>query len=133
MSFPKMGNTFLDRRGRPPSRSESDDAAVFVAAIADALRRELEPSHSALKVAAAWTHTNERTVKNWLCGHSGPSGHHLGQLARHSDEVLCAFLLFAGRDNLLETTKLIASRDRLRELLQQLDGLLSNDEPRSDG
>ena len=64
MSFPKMGNTFLDRRSRPPSRSGSDDAAAFAAAIADALRRELEPSHSALKVAAAWTHTNERTVNS---------------------------------------------------------------------
>lgn len=126
MSFPKMGNTFPLRNGRPPGGGDPTEAATFAVAIAEALRRELEPNHSALKIAASWSDTNERSVKNWLAGRSAPSGHHLGQLARHSDEVLCAVLVFAGRDDPLMATKLLSVRNKLHALLQQVDALIMN-------
>ena len=126
MSFPKKGNSFPRRGGRPQGSGGSEEAAAFASAIADALRRELEPGRSALKIAAAWTDTNERTVKNWLGGRSGPSGHHLGQLARHSDEVLCAFLVFADRGDLLIARRLLSVRDKLHDLLRQVDALIAS-------
>src|SRR5215210_4549240 len=122
MSFPKRGNTFpAGRRARPPGDEGVSEGAEFAKQIAAALRRELGSSHSAVKTAAAWTGTNERTVKNWFAGRSGPSGHHLAALAGHSDEVLCAFLLLAGRREVLAAKRLTGARDRLRDMLQQLD------------
>lgn len=76
------------------------------------MRRELGSAHSAVKTAAAWTGANERTVKNWFAGRGGPSGHRLAGLAHHSDEVLCAFLSLAGRDEVLAAKRLIASARR---------------------
>ena len=42
-------------------------------AIADALRRELGPTHQAIKTAMRWTGASERTVKYWFSGERGPS------------------------------------------------------------
>ena len=50
--------------------------------------------------ANGWTGANEKTVKNWFAGRYGPSGEHLAVLVRHSDEVLNAFLVMAGRDSM---------------------------------
>ncbi|WP_245500471.1 hypothetical protein [Rhizobium leguminosarum] len=45
-----------------------------------------------------WTGASERAVKYWLSGTKGPSGSQLVLLAKHSDEVLRAFLHLCGRD-----------------------------------
>jgi len=66
-------------------------------AIADALRRELGPTHQAIKTAMRWTGASERTVKYWLSGERGPSGEHLILLAQHSDAVLVTILTMAKR------------------------------------
>lgn len=126
MSFPKRGNSFPggSRHIRPPAKGEVPDGAEFIEQIAVALRRELGGTHSAVKIAAAWTGTHERTVKNWFAGRSGPSGSHLAALARHSDEVLRAFLLLAGRQELLVANRLAGVRDGLFEILFELDRLI---------
>jgi hypothetical protein len=56
-------------------------------------------------------------VKNWFSRRYGPSGEHLVALARHSDEVLGAFLAMAGREDLLVATKLVAAEQAITELL----------------
>ena len=66
---------------------------------------------------SAWTGANEKTVKNWFSGRYGPSGQHLVDLARHSDEVLGTFLAMAGREDLIVATKLVAAEQAITELL----------------
>lgn len=129
MSFPKKGNSFprRGRGGRPPGDSASSGAAEFSAAIAAALRRELGSTNAAIKTAATWTNTNDRTVKNWFAGRSTPSGLHLVALARHSDEVLYLVLMTADRRGLLTASRLSAARDKLRELLTLLEMLADDD------
>jgi hypothetical protein len=46
-----------------------------------------------------WTGVSERTAKNWLAGSHGPSGEHLINLMRCSDEVLIAVLEIADRES----------------------------------
>lgn len=129
MSFPKKGNSFprRGRGGRPPGDGASSGAAEFSAAIAAALRRELGSTNAAIKTAATWTNTNDRTVKNWFAGRSTPSGLHLVALARHSDEVLYLVLMTADRRGLLTASRLSAARDKLRELLTLLEMLADDD------
>jgi hypothetical protein len=66
---------------------------------------------------AGWTGANEKTVKNWFSGRYGPSGEHLAVLVRHSDEVLNAFLVMAGRQELMVALKLAAAEQAIVELL----------------
>ena len=73
------------------------DVADYRSAIAAALRDELGLTHRAIKTLMRWTGASERTVKYWLAGERGPSGHHLIALARHSDAVLFVVLALAGR------------------------------------
>ena len=74
---PKMGTTV----------HLAADQTIYRKAIADALRRELGPTHQAIKTAMRWTGASERTAKYWLSGERGPSGEHLILLAQHSDAV----------------------------------------------
>ena len=86
-SVPKMGTTVhLDA-----------DQTAYRKAIADALRRELVPTHQAIKTVMRWTGASERTAKYWLSGERGPSGEHLIRLAQHSDAVLITILTMAER------------------------------------
>ena len=86
-SVPKMGTTVhLDA-----------DQAAYRKAIADTLRRELGPTHQAIKTGMRWTGASERTAKYWLSGERGPSGEHLIRLAQHSDAVLITILTMAER------------------------------------
>lgn len=126
MSFPKKGNSFPGgaRRDRPPREAGASASAEFADSIAAALRRELGSAPSAVKTAAGWTDSNERTVKNWFAGRSGPSGHHLVALARHSDEVLYTLLQLADRRELLTAKRLTEARDKLWQLLKAVDALL---------
>jgi len=86
------------------------------------LRRELGPTHQAVKTVMNWTGASESTAKTWLIGSHGPSGEHLVALARNSDEVLKIFLLLAERRNELRSVRLAALRSHLVEAIQVLDG-----------
>ena len=81
-SVPKMGTTV----------HLGADQAAYRKAISDTLRRELGPTHQAIKTVMRWTGASERTAKYWLSGERGPSGEHLIRLAQHSDAVLITIL-----------------------------------------
>lgn len=86
-SVPKMGTTV----------HLAADQAAYRKAMADTLRRELGPTHQAIKTVMRWTGVSERTAKYWLSGERGPSGEHLIRLAQHSDAVLITILTMAER------------------------------------
>jgi hypothetical protein len=68
--------------------------------------------------------SGERTVKNWLAGISGPSGQHLVDLIRHSDDVLEALLIMVGRQQIVAAHKLVDLRSKLAETVEQVDTFL---------
>jgi hypothetical protein len=76
-----------------------------------------------VKTVMAYTGAGERTVKNWFEGKNGPNGENLVGLVRHSDEVLEALLLMAGRENILAGKLLVDARDKLVEMLEIIDQL----------
>jgi len=78
------------------------------------------------RVAPTWTSANERMVKNWMAGTSGPRGDHLVGLIRHSDAAVIAVLRLAGREQALAVVDLAALRRRLVEMEADL-GRLMND------
>ena len=96
----------------------------YSAAIAYALRNQLGTTHQAVKIVMKWTGAGERTVKNWLAGVSGPSGQHLVDLIRHSDDVLETLLLMAGRQQIATTKRLVEARNKLAEIVRQIDELM---------
>lgn len=102
----------------------SENLGSFAKAVAFALKNELGSTHQAVKIIMRWTGAGERTVKNWLAGTSGPSGEHLIDLVRHSDDVLEAFLILSGRQQLVATQKLAAARNKLEETVEQIDALI---------
>lgn len=116
MSFPKKGK-FFPPGSRDAGEGSADGDGNFAAEIAAALHRSLGSTRSGVKTAAVWTGANEKTVKNWFSGRYGPSGEHLVALARHSDEVLAAFLIMAGRDVLMAVTRLAATEQAILDLL----------------
>lgn len=96
----------------------------YPAAIADALQRQLGTTHQAVKIIRRWTGAGERTVKNWLIGVSGPSGQHLVELIRNSDEVLRTLLLLADRPQIAAAKKVFDARNKLAQTVQQIDELM---------
>lgn len=100
-----------------------DIRSRYSAAVAHALRRAVGNSHQAIKTVMRWTGANERTVKNWFSGANGPSGAHLIVLAGNSEEVLEAFLVLAGHRQVLTAKKLVDARNKLAELLEQINSL----------
>lgn len=116
MSFPKKGKFFPNKNGYVGA-GEANGESGFAATIATALNRSVGSTRAGAKTVAAWTGANEKTVKNWFSGRYGPSGEHLVALARHSDEVLGAFLAMAGREELMVATKLVAAEQAIAELL----------------
>jgi hypothetical protein len=93
-------------------------------AVAYALKSELGSTHQAVKIIMRWTGAGERTVKNWLAGISGPSGQHLVDLIRHSDDVLEVLLNLAGRQHIVAAQKLVDVRNKLAETVEQIDTLM---------
>jgi hypothetical protein len=93
----------------------------FTTLIAAALRNELESSRLTVKSIMRWTGASERTVKNWLAGTHGPSGEHLVQLAKHSDEIFELVLLMADRKPVVTTMALIRLRTHLQQTIERLD------------
>ena len=110
--FPKMGNSFpdVDRTGIAE--------LPYASSIAAALRGELGDTHRAIKTVMSWTGANERTVKNWFAGTSGPSGEHLLAVVRNSDAVFAVVMLLAGREQAIAVKKLIDARDTLVTMLE---------------
>jgi hypothetical protein len=61
-------------------------------------------------------------VRNWLDGANGPSGEYLVSLMRHSDTVLDATLMLAGRTALEAEERLANVRRQVLALLANIDG-----------
>lgn len=112
--FPKKGNKF-HQQGQQP-----DMEVQFVRGIAAALQTELGSTHQATKTVMRWTGASDRSVKHWFAGTHGPSGAHLIQLMRHSEEVTKTVLSLAERRVSLNTT---AAEDLRRHLLAALECL----------
>jgi hypothetical protein len=93
----------------------------FSEMIAVALRNELGATRQTIKTIMGWTGASERTVKNWLAASHGPSGEHLVQLARHSDEIFELFLLMAERKPVVTTVTLMRLRSHLEQTIERLD------------
>ncbi len=96
----------------------------YAQAVAHALKCELGSTHQAIKIIRRWTGAGERTVKNWLAGVSGPSGQHLVDLIRNSDDVLTVLLILAGRQQVVAGQKLIDLRNKLAETVEEVDTLV---------
>jgi hypothetical protein len=101
-----------------------ENLGPFPLAGAFALKSELGSTHQAVKIIMRWTGAGERTVKNWLAGISGPSGQHLVDLIRHSDDVLAVLLILAGRQQVVAAQKFIDMRNKLVETVEQIDALM---------
>ncbi|MHA6130443.1 hypothetical protein ACX3YD_30450 [Pseudomonas fluorescens group sp. PF-1] len=109
--FTKTGNSFLAQK-------------QYAAGIAKALHMELGETHQATKTLMRWTNANERTVKNWMAGSSGPRGEHLVALVKHSDLALAAFLGMAERPHALTASELPTLRQKLQVVIEGIDSYL---------
>ena len=119
--FPKKGNKF-------PNGSNGQAIELnYATAIGTALNAELRGTHRSIKTIMSWTDANERTVKNWLAGSSGPRGEHLIGILRHSDEVFRAFVRLCGREQTHIVVSLVDARAQLELTICQLDRLLSKE------
>ena len=129
MSFHKKGRKFRPISGKtfPKSsdRVAASDGYEFAAVIAETLRGTFGGTRVSVKTVMAYTGVGERTVKNWFAGKNGPNGKNLVELVRHSDEVLEALLLMAGREDILAGKLLVDARDKLVEMLEIIDQLLA--------
>ena len=88
-------------------------------------------THQAVKTVMRWTGVSKWTVKNWFAGSSGPSGQHLIALAHHSDEVLATFLVLTGRQKIAAAIKLIDVRNRIAEVLKEINLLVERMQPQN--
>jgi hypothetical protein len=109
--FTKTGNSFLAQQ-------------QYADGIARALHMELGGTHQAAKTLMRWTNANEKTVKNWMAGRSGPSGKHLVAIVKHSDLVLAAFLGMAQRPNAMTASQLPMLRQNLQTLIEGIDSCI---------
>ena len=131
MSFRKKGRKFRTVSGKsfpkPSGNVAESDGYQFAAVIAETLRETFGGTRMSVKLVMAHTGAGERTVKNWFQGKNGPNGKNLVELVRHSDEVLEAFLLMAGREDILAGKRLVIARDKLVEMLEIIDQLQADD------
>ena len=131
MSFRKKGRKFRPVSGktfpRASGRVAASDGYDFAAVIAETLRDTFGGTRMSVKTVMAYTGAGERTVKNWFEGKNGPNGENLVELVRHSDEVLEALLLMAGREDILAGKLLVDGRDKLIEMLEIIDQLQTGD------
>jgi hypothetical protein len=124
MSPPKKDRKIRPNRINSCTVSASQtESAAFALAIADALRKEFGDTHGAVKRVVALTQANERAVKNWFSAKNGPTGRHLVDLVRTSDEVLGVVLRMSGRNELIVTKKLSDSREILLKMLTLIEEL----------
>ena len=106
-----------DDRRNQSIHGKSLHAERFSEAIARALHREFDQTHSAIKTVVALTGANERAVRNRFEAKNGPNGEFLISLCRHSDQVLETFLLLAGRTDHLRARKIARAKDILQQIL----------------
>lgn len=104
----------------------NENLGSYSQAIAYALKCELGSTHQAVKIIMRWTGAGERTVKNWLAGISGPSGEHLVDLIRNSDNVLRVLLTLSGRHQTGVLQNLRDLRSLLMETLEKIDHLTTD-------
>ncbi len=127
MSFRKKGRKFRTVSGKTFPKSSgkvvASEGYEFAAVIAETLRETFGGTRRSVKTVMAYTGAGERTVKNWFEGKNGPNGENLVELVRHSDEVLEALLLMAGRENILAGKLLVDARDKLVEMLEIINQL----------
>ncbi len=127
MSFRKKGRKVRPVSGITFPRSSGtvgkSDGNDFTVVITETLREAFGRSGRSIKTVMAYTGAGERAVKNWFEGKNGPNGENLIELVRHSDEVLEALLLMAGRENILAGKLLVDARDKLVEMLEIMDQL----------
>lgn len=97
----------------------------FADRIAVALHSQYGDSHGAIKSVMRLTGVAERTVKNWFQAKNGPSGESLVQLCRHSDQVLDAVLLLAGRERQVKIRQLNDIKATLKQMLTMISELES--------
>ena len=107
-----------------------ENLGPYPVTVAYALKSQLGTTHRAVKIIMRWTRAGERTVKNWLAGVSGPNGQHLVELIRNSDEVLDVLLLMTGRHQIVAAKKLVEARNKLAEIIQQVDELMGEGRPK---
>jgi len=127
MSFRKKGRKFRTVSGKtfpkPSGKVVASEGYEFAAVIAETLRETFGGTRRSVKTVMAYTGAGERTVKNWFEGKNGPNGENLVELVRHSDEVLEALLLMAGREDILAGKLLVDARDKLVEMLEIINQL----------
>ena len=126
MSLKRCRRNVVSKKGQLPSSGctripgpraiMKTNSKIFASEVAAALNSELGQTRAHIKIVAAWTGANERTVKNWFAGNYGPSGDHLVTLIRYSDTVLSAVLSMSNRQSLLKTFKFNEIERRLIEL-----------------
>jgi hypothetical protein len=104
-----------------------ENLGPYPKAVAYALKCELGSTHQAVKIIRKWTGAGERTVKNWLAGISGPSGQHLVDLIRNSDDVLQVLLIMAGRRQAVATQDLGDLRNQLVQTVERIDRLMADE------
>ena len=130
MSLRKKGRNFQSVSGktfREPSYGAAEiDEYDFATVISKTLRNALGGSGAVIKTVMAYTGAGERAVKNWFEAKNGPNGENLIELVRHSDEVLEAFLMLSGREEILTAKKLVDARSTLFEMLELIDRLQTN-------
>jgi len=125
--LPKMGKVF------PGRNVQVDASAGYAIVIADALQEQLGTSHQGIKTAMRWTGASERTVKNWFAGTNGPCGEHLIALVRHSEGVLNAVMVMAGRPSAIAGAKLASLEEKVAEFHNFLGAVLGGGDSRFHG
>lgn len=124
MSLPKRGRKIQSVSGNSRPYGATDlGSAEFAREIAEALRKDFGGTHAAIKRVVALTNANERAVKNWFSAKNGPTGRHLVDLVRTSDEVLEAVLRLSGRSDLILAKKLGDSKQTLIKMLNLIGEL----------
>ncbi len=127
MSFPKKGRNFRPVSGitfpNSSGRVAASDGCEFAAVIAETLCETFGGTRMSVKSVMRFTGAGERAVRNWFEGKNGPNGKNLVELVCHSDEVLEALLLMAGREEILAGKLLVDGRDKLVEMLEIIDQL----------
>lgn len=124
MSFTQKDRKLRSRSGRsfPPSGGDGsgDDPPTFTSQMSSLLKRTYGGRHSAVKIVAAATGTNERAVKNWFDGKNGPNGENLLKLFIHSDGMLIGFLAMAGKQDVVVTLELDRAAAAMEVALREI-------------
>jgi hypothetical protein len=120
MSLPKE-----DRKDRTV-RGNVFPSERFADAIAAALHSQYGAAHGGVKAVVYVTGATERAVKNWFQAKNGPNGESLIKLCRHSDSVLEAVLLLAGREEQVKVKKLASLKAAALQILDLIKELESD-------